>query len=128
MMSSGHGGPSTGSNRARICSNFDHQSPRCRRRAVSRPRRAITSALTDRPKSPAVDVEAGRVGQRTEVAGHTPAKQCKRYASVTTSSPTLITPSLRMSALIPARCASSRMIPGRVIDWRCRHGSQSSTP
>ena len=45
-----------------------------------------------------------------------------------TSSPTEIVPSVRMSALMPARWTSSLMIPGRVIDSRCVHGSQSSTP
>ena len=43
-------------------------------------------------------------------------------------SPTEICPSVRMSALIPARWTRSSMIPGLVSCSRCRQGSHSATP
>jgi hypothetical protein len=43
-------------------------------------------------------------------------------------SPTEIRPSVKISALIPARWARSLMIPGLVSCSRWRHGSHSATP
>ena len=83
-----------------------------------RPRKAI--AWTDITKDPTRfrfdDVIASRASPRAQ------------ESRVVIASPIEIVPSLRMSALIPARCTSSRMMPGRVFPSRVRHGSQSSTP
>ena len=57
-----------------------------------------------------------------------PSSRSRPQSYGSTTSPTEIVPELRMSALRPPRWSRSSMIPGRVSDCRCRHGSQSSTP
>src|SRR5262249_61414864 len=71
-----------------------------------------------------VAVEDDGLDLRARDAGPT----IHHQAVATTSSPTAISPSVRMSALRPPRLARPLITPGLVMLSRCLHGWQSSTP
>jgi hypothetical protein len=69
-----------------------------------------------------------RGSQRGRRTGSLVRRLSRAVQHTTILSPTEISPSVKMSALIPARWRRSLMIPGLVSSSRWRHGSQSATP
>ena len=89
---------------------------------------ALRRAARTERDPPAVVRERAR-DRRADVARPAEDEDAARdQSTATTASPTLISPSLRMSAFRPPRCASPLMTPGCVIACRVVHGSHSSTP